>query len=89
MLETAAPWKQLTQKPEDALKVIGRATAAIRTASILLKPFIPKTAEIAYKSFTWNVDWSTVHYGNAVLEENRYVTASFENVHLFPRLAKE
>ena len=37
----------------------------LRVASILLKPFIPRSAEIIYRSFNFPTPWDRVSYADA------------------------
>ena len=47
-LEANAPWKLVKTDKEAAKRVLFNAVQSLRVASILLKPFIPKSAEAIY-----------------------------------------
>lgn len=64
-LEANAPWKQVKTDKEAAKKVLFNAVQSLRIASILLKPFIPKSAEAIYTSFNFPIPWAEVKYADA------------------------
>jgi methionyl-tRNA synthetase len=64
-LETNAPWKLVKTDKEAAKKVLFNAVQSLRIASILLKPFIPKSAETIYTSFNFPKPWADVTYADA------------------------
>jgi methionyl-tRNA synthetase len=64
-LETHAPWKLVKTDKEAAKKVLFNAVQSLRIASILLKPFIPRTAEALYTSFNFPKPWQDVCYADA------------------------
>ncbi len=74
-LERNAPWTLLKEKNKDAdtikndkaaaQKVLFNAVQSLRVASILLKPFIPKSAEAIYTSFNFPTPWAEVKYADA------------------------
>jgi methionyl-tRNA synthetase len=64
-LESNAPWKLVKTDLATAKEVIFNATQTLRIASILLKPFIPRSAEKIYKSFNFPVPWEQVKYADA------------------------
>lgn len=64
-LEAHAPWKLVKTDLDAAKEVIFNATQSLRIASILLKPFIPKSAETIYTSFNFPVPWADVTYADA------------------------
>jgi methionyl-tRNA synthetase len=64
-LEQAAPWKLVKTDKEAAKKVLFHAVQSLRIASILLKPFIPKSAEAIYTSFNFPTPWAEVKYADA------------------------
>jgi methionyl-tRNA synthetase len=45
--------------------VLFNAVQSLRIASILLKPFIPKSAETIYTSFNFPKPWAQVKYADA------------------------
>lgn len=64
-LETHAPWKLVKTDKEAAKTVLFNAVQSLRIASILLKPFIPRSAETIYKSFNFPTPWEQVTYADA------------------------
>jgi methionyl-tRNA synthetase len=68
-LDQTAPWKLVKTGNADDLalakQVIYRAVQVLRVASILLKPFIPKSAETIYRSFNFPTPWAEVKYADA------------------------
>jgi methionyl-tRNA synthetase len=64
-LEANAPWKLVKTDKEAAKKVLFNAVQSLRVASILLKPFIPRSAEAIYASFNFPKPWAGVRYADA------------------------
>ncbi|MFM8274278.1 MAG: methionine--tRNA ligase [Gemmata sp.] len=64
-LEANAPWKLVKTDKEKAKQVLFNAVQSLRIASILLKPFIPKSAEAIYSSFNFAQPWAEVKYVDA------------------------
>jgi methionyl-tRNA synthetase len=64
-LEAHAPWKLVKTDKEAAKRVLFNAVQSLRIASILLKPFIPKSAETIYTSFNFPTPWGEVKYADA------------------------
>lgn len=64
-LEANAPWKLVKTDKEAAKKVLFNAVQSLRIASILLKPFIPKSAEKIYTAFNFPTPWGEVKYADA------------------------
>jgi methionyl-tRNA synthetase len=64
-LEANAPWKLVKTDKEAAKRVLFNAVHSLRIASILLKPFIPRSAEAIYKSFNFPTPWEDVTYADA------------------------
>ncbi|MSR53650.1 MAG: methionine--tRNA ligase [Gemmataceae bacterium] len=64
-LEANAPWKLVKTDKEAAKKVLFNAVQSLRIASILLKPFIPRSAETIYTSFNFPTPWAKVTYADA------------------------
>jgi methionyl-tRNA synthetase len=58
-------WKLVKTDKEAAKKVLFNAVQSLRVASILLKPFIPKSAEAIYTSFNFPKPWKDVTYADA------------------------
>src|SRR5947209_862925 len=64
-LESNAPWKLVKTDKEAAKRVLFNAVQSLRVASILLKPFIPRSAEAIYTSFNFPKPWAEVRYADA------------------------
>ena len=64
-LESNAPWKLVKTDKDAAKRVLFNAVQSLRVASILLKPFIPKSAEAIYTSFNFPTPWAEVKYADA------------------------
>lgn len=68
-LERWPPWKLVKTGDEGdravAKQALYRVIQALRIASILLKPFIPKSAEMIYTSFNFPTPWAQVKYADA------------------------
>ena len=64
-LEANAPWKLVKTDKEAAKRVLFNAVQSLRVASILLKPFIPRSAEAIYRSFNFPTPWEDVKYADA------------------------
>ncbi len=93
-LEQTAPWKLVKTDPAAAADVLFRAAHMLRVAAILLKPFIPRSAEAVYASFSFAKPWADVRYADAAempaQADDLRVTAALVDgkpVPLFPRLA--
>ena len=96
-LDTNAPWKLVKGTPEDkerAKVVIFDVVETLRIAAILLKPFIPRSAEAIYTSFNFPQPWSEVTYEDAaeLVSQPDDVRITAELVDgkvkpLFPRIA--
>jgi methionyl-tRNA synthetase len=93
-LEVNAPWKLVKTDKEAAKKVLFNAVQSLRIASILLKPFIPRSAETIYTSFNFPIPWADVKYADAAelksQPEDLRVTAELVDGKvkpLFPRIA--
>src|SRR5205807_2378576 len=56
------PWKVVKSDKAAARQVLFDMVEQLRTASILLKPFLPKTAETIYRSFNFPQAWEAVRY---------------------------
>jgi methionyl-tRNA synthetase len=64
-LEAHAPWKLVKTDKEAAKRVLFNAVQSLRVAAILLKPFIPRSAEAIYTSFNFPTPWAEVKYADA------------------------
>ncbi|OWK38335.1 methionine--tRNA ligase [Fimbriiglobus ruber] len=92
-LEANAPWKLVKTDLEAAKRVLFNAVQSLRVASILLKPFIPKSAEVIYTSFNFPKPWADVCYADAAelkaQPDDLRVTATLVDgrpTPLFPRI---
>ncbi|QJW99204.1 methionine--tRNA ligase [Frigoriglobus tundricola] len=92
-LEANAPWKLVKTDKDAAKRVLFNAVQSLRIASILLKPFIPKSAETIYTSFNFPVPWADVKYTDAAAlkaqPEDLRITAELVDGKpspLFPRI---
>ncbi|MFT3880515.1 MAG: class I tRNA ligase family protein [Gemmatales bacterium] len=92
-LETNAPWKLVKTDKEAAKTVLFNAVQSLRIASILLKPFIPRSTETIYRSFNFPTPWEQVKYADAaqlkVQPDDLRVTAELVDGKvkpLFPRI---
>lgn len=64
-LETHKPWSLVKTDPAAAKEVVFNATQSLRIAAVLLKPFIPRSAEAIYTSFNFPKPWAEVKYADA------------------------
>ncbi len=92
-LEEHAPWKLVKTDKAAAQRVLFNAVQSLRIASILLKPFIPRSAEKIYTSFNFAIPWHAVKLADAAelkpQAEDLRVTAALIDGKLpplFPRI---
>jgi methionyl-tRNA synthetase len=93
-LEANAPWKLVKSDKEAAKRVLFNAVRSLRVAAILLKPFIPRSAEAIYTSFNFPTPWADVNYADAAelqpQPDDLRVTATLDEggkvKPLFPRI---
>jgi len=64
-LETNAPWKSVKTDKEAAKVVLFNAAESLRVGSILLKPFLPRSAETIYRSFNFAKPWEQARFEDA------------------------
>ena len=88
------PWKVVKADAGAASLILHNVVEALRIASILLKPFIPRSAETIYKSFNFPKPWEQVTYADAgelsAQPDDLRVTAELVDGKvkpLFPRIA--
>ena len=96
-IDAEAPWKLVkgfSDDKERAKAVIFNVIHSLRIAAILLKPFIPRSAETIYTSFNFPKPWSEVTYADAASltpqPDDLRVTAELVDGKvkpLFPRIA--
>jgi methionyl-tRNA synthetase len=56
------PWKLVKTDKEAAKHVLYDLVESLRAAAVLLKPFLPKTAETIYRSFNFPQPWEQVRH---------------------------
>ena len=88
------PWKVVKTDPAAASLILHNVVEALRIAAILLKPFIPRSAEAIYMSFNFPTPWEQVKYADAAAltaqPDDLRVTAELidgKPKPLFPRIA--
>jgi methionyl-tRNA synthetase len=88
------PWKLVKTDKEAAKQVLLDMVEQLRAASILLKPFLPRTAEAIYRSFNFPQAWEAVRYEDVWSQPRRTdelrLTAALEGGKvrpLFPRIS--
>jgi len=88
------PWKLLKTDKMAAKAVLYDLVEQLRAAAILLKPFLPGTAEIIYRSFNFPQAWETVRHEDVWIHprqvEDLRVLAALEDGKvkpLFPRIS--
>ena len=88
------PWKVVKTDQEAAKPMLFTMAEQLRRASILLKPFLPRSTETIYRSFNFAQPWEEVRYEDAARwpgqPEDLRVVAPLENGKpkpLFPRIA--
>jgi methionyl-tRNA synthetase len=88
-----APWKLVKTDKDAAKQVLFDLLEPLRSATVLLKPFLPKSAETIYRSFNFAAPWEAVRYEDAAAPataaEDLRVLAELEGGKpkpLFPRI---
>ncbi len=93
-VQVTEPFKLIKTDPDACRAVLVNLAEAIRVAAILIKPFLPKTAETFYGAFNFAdlVPWDEVSYADAArpkLPQDLRLTAPLVNgkpVPLFPKI---
>jgi methionyl-tRNA synthetase len=92
--DSKAPWTLVKTDKEAAKHVLYDLAEQLRAAAILLKPFLPRTAETIYRSFNFPQAWEEVRYEDVwvhpIQVEDLRVLAPLEGGKpkpLFPRIA--
>ncbi|MFO0810017.1 MAG: methionine--tRNA ligase [Gemmataceae bacterium] len=92
--EKTAPWKLVKADKDAAAKVLFDLLEPLRAATILLKPFLPRSAGTIYASFNFAKPWDAVSYADAVMPaapvDDLRVLAALDGGKvkpLFPRIA--
>jgi methionyl-tRNA synthetase len=65
-ITSTAPFKLIKTDPEATCVVMLNLAEAVRVVAILIKPFLPKTAETFYRSFSYEQPWETVAYADVL-----------------------
>jgi methionyl-tRNA synthetase len=63
--EQQAPWKLVKTDKDAAKEVLLTLLEPLRAATVLLKPFLPRSAETIYSSFNFVRPWGEVRYEDA------------------------
>jgi len=91
--DRTAPWKLVKTDRDAAAAVLFDLVEPLRAATILLKPFLPRSAAAVYGGFNFAPPWSGVSYGHAAepqpLVEDLRVLAQLDGGKvkpLFPRI---
>ncbi|HEV3203598.1 MAG TPA: methionine--tRNA ligase, partial [Gemmataceae bacterium] len=88
------PWKLVKTDPAGAKGVLYDLVEQLRATALLIKPFLPKTAETIYRSFNFPQPWEEVRHEDVWVHprqvEDLRVLAPLENGKvkpLFPRIS--
>jgi methionyl-tRNA synthetase len=65
VMEQQAPWKLVKTDRAAAAQVLFDLLEPLRAATVLLKPFLPRSAETIYTSFNFAKPWAEVRYADA------------------------
>jgi methionyl-tRNA synthetase len=91
--ERTAPWKLVKTDLEAAKRVLYDLVEQLRAAAVLLKPFLPRTAALLYRSFNFPQSWDTVRHEDVWVHprqvEDLRLLAELDNGKprpLFPRI---
>jgi methionyl-tRNA synthetase len=91
--ERQAPWKLVKTDKDAAARVLFDLLDPLRAATVLLKPFMPRSAETVYRSFNFATPWEQVRYADAAKpaapREDLHVLAELDDGKvkpLFPRI---
>jgi methionyl-tRNA synthetase len=64
-IDSHAPWKLVKTDLAAATPVLLACTEALRITAILLKPFLPRSAEAIYRGFNFAKSWEAVTFADA------------------------
>ena len=64
-IDRMEPWKLVKTDKPAAKQVLFNLAEQLRVVAILLKPFLPTTAETLYRSFNFPQPWESVRYLDA------------------------
>src|SRR5262249_41636333 len=88
------PWKLVKSDKAAAKPVLSALAEQLRIAAILLKPFLPRSAETIYRSFNFPDPWESVSYRTALhagdQKDDLRIVAALEGGKvkpLFPRIS--
>ena len=88
------PWKLVKSDKAAAKLILHDLAEQLRVVSILLKPFLPRSAETIYRSFNFDTPWEAVRTENAASssgqKEDLRLTVAIEGGKvkpLFPRIS--
>lgn len=65
-LEDTKPWALFKSDPTASKTVLDSLVEVLRCASILIKPFLPRSAETIYRAFEFEKPWEAVRYEDAL-----------------------
>ncbi len=86
------PWKLVKTDLAAAKRVLYDLVEQLRAAAILLKPFLPRTAEAIYRSFNFPQPWEEVRYEDVWVHPRQVddlrVLAALENGKVKPLLPR-
>jgi methionyl-tRNA synthetase len=93
-VEQTKPWQLVKSDKAAARDVLFTLVEPLRQASILLKPFLPRSSEIIYRSFNFKQPWEAVVFQDASVHpgqpEDLRLLAELDNgtvKPLFPRIS--
>lgn len=93
-MDRTEPWKLVKTDPVAGKRVLYDLAEQLRAAAILLKPFLPRTAETVYRSFNFPQPWEGVRHEDVWVHpcqvDDLRVLAALEGGKvkpLFPRIA--
>jgi methionyl-tRNA synthetase len=70
-VEDTKPWSLAKTDPLGSARVLYELAEVLRVTAILLKPFLPRSAETIYQSFNFPTPWSEVRYEHAATPQPR------------------
>jgi methionyl-tRNA synthetase len=92
-LDRTRPWELVKTNLHWAKRVLYDAAEQLRVVAILIKPFLPRTAEVIYRSFNFRQPWEQVRYedvfASASRGEERRLLGGVQDgnvIQLFPRI---
>ena len=93
-VENTKPWSLVKTDRAAAKEVLYALVEPLRQASIFLKPFLPRSSELIYRSFNFKQPWETVRFKDVCeypgQAEDLRVLAALEDGKvkpLFPRIS--